>query len=75
MIFTDAHIERCAQIYHASAVLPRAVPFIAFLCRPHHHIALYHNHRALPAGDEFLPLLPKQRAVQQRLDAAGRKPS
>lgn len=68
MTFTDAYIERCAQIYHASTVLPRAVPFFVFLCRPQHHVALYHDHRALPAGEDFLPLLPKQRAVQQRLD-------
>lgn len=74
MIYDDPFIERWGQVYRSSPVLPGAMRFDAFLIRPRHNLALFHDHRALPARD-VLPLLPQQIAVQQRLDAAKRSSS
>ncbi len=75
MIYADAYIDRWGEVYLSSPVLPSAMRFDAFLIRPRHNLALFHDHQALPDTEDFLPLLPQQIAVQQRLDAAERKSS
>jgi hypothetical protein len=60
--YSDEYIEHWAQEYRARRVWRYGVPFELFLRQPRQILnALLHQ--------GFLPLLPEQRKVQQRLDA------
>lgn len=59
-MYTDEHIEHWGEVFLARD-LGRYMTFIQFLRDPRAELA------AIEAG--FRPLLPQQRAVQQRIDA------
>ncbi len=59
-MYTDEHIEYWGEVFVAHD-LGRYMAFAVFLCDPHGEMA------AIAAG--YRPLLPRQRAVQQRIDA------
>jgi len=62
MTYDDAHIERWGEFFTAHPALRRLCTFEQFLAQPAAWL------RRLLGGE----LLPRQRAVQQRLDAARR---
>lgn len=71
--YPDADIERWGEIYLANPQLATiGVTFEAFLNQPGQILraAIYHELVPLPDHLDFYPLLPKQRAIRERLDAA-----
>ena len=70
--FADAEIERMAEIYQANPGLYRlGVSFGEFIEQPDAYLPLVAPHALIPldAGVRFYALLPRQRAVQYRLDS------
>ena len=71
--YADAYIERWGEIYLANPQLATiGITFEAFLNQPENLLraAIYHELVPLPDHVNFYPLLPKQRALRERLDAA-----
>lgn len=66
--YSDDYIERWGRLFVLRELhMQYGIRFETFLRHPHaylHQIAMH----AMPSGD-YLPLLPRQRAVQARLDA------
>lgn len=65
MIFNDAYIDHWGDIFTANPCIRRVCTFEQFLVRPYRICAVL-------AGNT---LLPRQREIQQRLDAAQRRTS
>jgi hypothetical protein len=63
MTYSDEHLERWGEIFTANPCIRRFCTFEQFIARPYRICAAL-------AGDT---LLPRQRELQQRLDAAERQ--
>ncbi len=70
--YDDAWIERWAAVYNANPQIAAiGITLDMFLAQPEQLLraAVYHELVPLPEHLDFYPLLPKQRAIRERLDA------
>lgn len=71
---SEAVIDMWADVYAANPMIALlGISFEMFLIQPHKFLPTANFTAIIPLTDEMLarlPLLPKQRAVQERLDAA-----